>query len=235
MEELRYIQNIHCQKCKEKAIPKLDYYFSHFGHNRDWWAKDLFAQKGCRLLQLYSDRILAIGPDSFVVNSDKGVYIFKLYPERSFEEILYYQKETNRLSEELKKKKIMIENKPFKINICEIENVIKLPKDCVIAAQKFIPGLHEHGRLREAFGKITYDKDTVVSYSEYVNNFINKHYEKIAISTGAKPSELYIFDENFKVDEDNRTIYITDLACVIKSWVNKVTSIRGEKVSAVNN
>lgn len=234
MTEVEWIRDIHCRRCPEDSLPaRKDYPYSLGDGDETKQNRNFQMAEGCRLLQLYSDRIIDVGPDSFVLESDDENTIIKLYPDSSEREILFYQQETGKAAQYLDGTEILVPEGKFSLYICKIFDVTNLTRGCVIATQNFIPGLNEEKRMFERY-RATNDDSEILLLKE-VNRVVKEYFRSIAtIEEGRTfdPSDFYVMSLNMKVDEIAKKIYITDLACKVNTWNKRVALITGQDASS---
>lgn len=197
--------NIHCRNC---VVEKPPYIPSRYSYDYRLWEEltrrgKLRSISPCRFLKLHSDSILAFGPDSFVIKSSDGNFVYKLYPKHSEEQILGYQKRIKEFKEEHDGKLVPFNGLNFAICTVPLLRVYR-QDNCVFGVSDYIPGENEYDRyLREAR-----------EYEEKhkgLQNFRLLDCEKELKEVVG----VYIDPRNYKLDIDNELLFITDIECRI--------------------
>ena len=205
--------NIHCRNCTTYEYrPK---YMYHSNQSPDF--SELFPDvnsafkrlRNCKSLFLCHEEMVDIGSDSFVFldNRESPHYVIKLYLDSSLRRINNYKREKEEFREEVQGKEVYAYGKEFTVNVNPILGVEQLKHEkCVAAISEYIPGENEYTRyMRESEEHFSLHPEKSLYYSGI------HFYENILKESVGR----YIHPLNFKVDEQECIIHITDIdSCV---------------------
>ena len=206
--------NIHCRNCKTYEYrPKYMYYsdqspdFSKLLPNVRTSFKRLH---NCKNLFLYHQDMVDIGSDSFVFLDYKEYpqYVIKLYLDSSLRRISNYKREMDEFRSVVEEKRVYAYGKEFTLNVNPILGVEQLKHEkCIATISEYILGENEYARyMRESKEYFNMNPEITDSSESGIHS-----YERIVADTLGK----YIHPLNFKVDEENCIIHITDIdSCV---------------------
>jgi hypothetical protein len=155
---------------------------------------------GCSLSIENYENIIAVGPDSIVLidEIESPTNVIKLYFETSYERLLQYQREIREFNMEFDDKPIQLFDRGFLIKANPIIDVKYLFENrCIATLSEYIPGENEYERFRREYLETrNQDNQTnVISYERELHRALGK----------------YIDPRNFKVNERDGVILITDL------------------------
>ena len=205
--------NIHCRNCKTYEYrPKYMYHhdqcpdFSELLPNVETAFKRLH---NCKNLFLYHQDMVDIGSDSFVFldNRESPQYVIKLYLDSNLRRISNYRKEMDEFRSTIEGKRLYAYEKEYTINVNPILDVEQLKHEkCIVAISEYIPGENEYTRtMRESEEYFSLHPERSLYYPGI------HFYENIVKESVGR----YIHPLNFKVDEENCIIHITDIdSCV---------------------
>jgi len=205
--------DINCQECKTSEKRPTGLYFNYQARldpSMDEFLSDnksaeRFLQ-GCSLSIENYENIIAVGPDSivFVDDMQDPTSVIKLYFETSYKRLLQYQGEIREFNREFQGKPIILFDREFLIKANPVINIKHLFENrCVATLSEYIPGENEYERFRREYteSEVEDKQMEVVNYEREVHEALGK----------------YIDPRNFKVNEEDSVVIITDLISSFKN------------------
>lgn len=187
-----------CVRCDKPVNRMLSVFATFEPESQEWWY-NYGKWNGCRLIQLWSDSVLAYGPDTVGFHpKEYEDYVFKLYHNASYDQVERYMRATSRVNNVLSGKVFDFEGDSFKIVVNPILDVIQMQDHCSLAVSRFIDLPNERSRKYTLYDG---GKSAGPDYEKLLNTKLDEY------------GITFVAMDNFSIDLESKTIYITDLLC----------------------